>query len=391
MTNHPNDQPANETSTAPDPMRALDPVTPPDRWDDVVARSQNAEVFDLSEGRSRRPSRALMAAAAVLAVVAVGAALFAVTRDDEGPQQVATEPDGPPVEAGLAVGFWSSVWELTELERDGEPWEIGDRFDGTAPQLTTGEPGAEAIGYAACNQAGGTATIEAGLLVVTELASTAMACSGDDPETASDLMDQEEFVHGILMDRPTIAIEPAGDQRPPSVGDRLTLSTASGSATFVRKAVVSVPGAGDQPFGIWGGHWQVESITEGGEDRPVVNAQDGVPLWLDASTEGRVAFNGCNGAGGEATVDDDRLLVGELGPSTDMACGAPGLMEQEEWLGRFLLAGPTIEIEADQLTLSTDSVTMNLRKIAVAGPDDTGNGAGTGGGGPDQPVSSPGN
>lgn len=119
----------------------------------------------------------------------------------------------------------------------------------------------------------------------------------------------------------------------------------------------------------WGHRWQVVSIREGDSARTLASV-GGQPVVLDASTEGQLSYNGCNGGGGTGRLDGDRLLVTEL-VSTEMACtDAEGeaLMAQDAWLASFLMAGPNVAIDAEKLTLTTDGATVELTDLGHGEP-----------------------
>ena len=369
--------------------------------------------------------RPVLAVAAVLAVVALGFGAFALTRgDDDTPQTVATEGAGV-----SSVSIWNSTWELVALERNGEPWEVASLSGDQNPQMTTTQPGREAISYTACNQGTGTATVEGDRLVRTDFMMTVMACAIDDQGggSADAFMDQEVFVVDLLGDRPTIAItEPAPEDAKSGMGfdrhglgDRLTLTTANGSATFERTGIgapvdqvdpggpidpgvpvdpdgsVSSPpqppgsfidpgvvttsqprspeetvlpsGPDGGPSTIWDRTWNVVTLTDGGTPRSLIDPTGDSSLRLEATTAdatgatGHARFNGCNGAGGVFDLDGNRLsLTEQLDTSTMGRCLSDELMAQEAWLQAFMAAGPTVTIDGDRLTLATDRATIDL-------------------------------
>lgn len=75
---------------------------------------------------------------------------------------------------------------------------------------------------------------------------------------------------------------------------------------------------------------------------------------------------GCNHIGGGYTIIDRRLTTGQLA-MTDMGCAAP-LMAQDTWLSGFV-AGATVLLEGDTLTLRNGDVSMTLTDREVADPD----------------------
>lgn len=75
--------------------------------------------------------------------------------------------------------------------------------------------------------------------------------------------------------------------------------------------------------------------------------------------DGRIRANGgCNGMGGDYSVADDDLVVGDMA-STQMGC-EQDLMDQDLWLSDFLTGRPAVELSGDELTLAKDGVTMRL-------------------------------
>jgi heat shock protein HslJ len=81
------------------------------------------------------------------------------------------------------------------------------------------------------------------------------------------------------------------------------------------------------------------------------------------------AHAGCNHLLGDASVDDDRLVVSGVG-GTEMGCDA-ALHAQDEWLAAFLEGDVTFSLDADTFMLfdGTDRIAMVDREIAE--PDRT--------------------
>ena len=149
---------------------------------------------------------------------------------------------------------------------------------------------------------------------------------------------------------------------------------------------VSTGASDDRPSAVaaafWGHRWQIQSRSDG----PTGAAFDGADgrYVLDASTKGMVSFTGCNGGSGSASVAGERLVVGDLA-MTEMACtGKDGeaLMAYDTWMGAFLSSGPTISVDGDRLTLTTDASQLVLRDLGPGVPTPSTNLAS-----PDEPVS----
>jgi heat shock protein HslJ len=86
-----------------------------------------------------------------------------------------------------------------------------------------------------------------------------------------------------------------------------------------------------------------------------------------AFKDGRLGVNaGCNQIGGAYTVKGGRLQLGSM-MSTEMGCDQV-LMAQDGWVSSFL-AGATVALAGDSLTLANGGVTMNLTDRRVADPD----------------------
>ncbi|MGB0114755.1 MAG: META domain-containing protein [Ilumatobacteraceae bacterium] len=84
-----------------------------------------------------------------------------------------------------------------------------------------------------------------------------------------------------------------------------------------------------------------------------------IQLGFDDGTLGATA--GCNSLGGDYSVDDGDLVVGEMF-QTMMGCDE-ALMEQDTWLNEFLTDAPSIGLDEDILTLQGGDVTMTFAEV----------------------------
>jgi heat shock protein HslJ len=106
------------------------------------------------------------------------------------------------------------------------------------------------------------------------------------------------------------------------------------------------------------------AVTDGGADHQLVN---GTRIRLDVRDADFSASAGCNTIGGRYRIEAGRLVVDQLA-TTDMGC--PGALgAQDEWLARFLGAGPTIHLDGNALDLSTGSIVIRLMDRRIVDPD----------------------
>lgn len=77
------------------------------------------------------------------------------------------------------------------------------------------------------------------------------------------------------------------------------------------------------------------------------------------------AHAGCNSLFGPYAVQDGRLSWTHSPAMTQMAC-PDALMQQDQWLARWLGAGTDAALDGDTLTLTSDGVTMTLQTEAPA-------------------------
>jgi heat shock protein HslJ len=106
------------------------------------------------------------------------------------------------------------------------------------------------------------------------------------------------------------------------------------------------------------------SITDGGEDRPLV---DGTQVRL-AFADGYVSANaGCNIIGGTYRIEGGRLQW-DGGSMTEMGCDDER-HAQDDWVAEFLGSDPEVTLDGDELTLTSGGVVMTLVDREVADPD----------------------
>lgn len=107
-------------------------------------------------------------------------------------------------------------------------------------------------------------------------------------------------------------------------------------------------------------------VTENGQAKQLVA---GTRIRLSFGEEGRrIAANvGCNHLGGDARVEDGKLVAQDLS-MTAMGCDA-GRSEQDAWLATFLTGAPTIRSSGVELVLANGTTEIRLLDRTVADPD----------------------
>jgi len=209
----------------PDPMRALDDVTPPDLWDEITARAADGDIpVDRREGR-RRPL--LVAAAAVVVLAAVAGGLVLANRSGEDPGVTAEQPFEEP------IGIWGREWDLIGLVVDGERTEVPPIGTGTDSR----RPAGSAIyldlttegrfAFTGCNTLAASARVEDDRLVAEGGLSTTFALCAD--EGGDDfggygeaLMALDQTMTDLFLGGPEVLLD----------GNELTLSAGDTSARF---------------------------------------------------------------------------------------------------------------------------------------------------------------
>ena len=110
------------------------------------------------------------------------------------------------------------------------------------------------------------------------------------------------------------------------------------------------------------GAWQLTSF--GPVDAPTP-AVDGVNAGLTFSSDGKVSgTSGCNGLGGDYSVEGDKITFGEF-VSTLMACDEP-VMVQEDAAHKVMTGTATYKIEGDTLTITNDDMVLILTRDTLS-------------------------
>jgi heat shock protein HslJ len=107
-------------------------------------------------------------------------------------------------------------------------------------------------------------------------------------------------------------------------------------------------------------------VTENGQPKQLVA---GTRIRLSFGEEGRqIGVNaGCNHMGGEARVENGRLVAGEMA-MTAMGCDG-GRNEQDDWLAKFITGKPSITSSGSELVLANNTTEIRLLDRTFADPD----------------------
>ncbi len=107
--------------------------------------------------------------------------------------------------------------------------------------------------------------------------------------------------------------------------------------------------------------------TELREDGEVRDLVPGTRIRI-AFTDGSISISGsCNIAGGAYRIDDG-VLVADALAMTEMACDDPR-MAQDDFVVEFIGDRPTIALDGDELTLTTETMELAMLDREVADPD----------------------
>jgi heat shock protein HslJ len=91
-----------------------------------------------------------------------------------------------------------------------------------------------------------------------------------------------------------------------------------------------------------------------------------VQLTFEAGNIGANA--GCNQLSSGYALEGDVLVVDAMA-MTQMACTPASLMDQDTWLSALLTSRPTVALDGDTLTLTSDGTVLTLQDREVTNPD----------------------
>jgi heat shock protein HslJ len=255
---------------------------------------------------------------------------------------------------------------LTEL--DGRTFDIVRIVVDGAEQSVVGSVSmvvtGTVFGATGCNLGGGEARIEDGHLVVDSFGLTRKFCSEGEAR-------QEDTLRTIVTSRPSISLD----------GNVLTL-TAGASVLEARLHFDKVHGTPStspattigQPTApslerfvptltqLEGKTYDVVRIVVDGVERSIVGAASvGVYTTVYATAHMTIFFVGteCNGGGGDARIEEGRLIIDSLG-SRSMGC-REDLMRQDDVLSQIVTSHPSIAQQGDVLMLTSGTSTIEAR------------------------------
>jgi putative lipoprotein len=106
------------------------------------------------------------------------------------------------------------------------------------------------------------------------------------------------------------------------------------------------------------GAWKLVSYGAAGSPTPVVaDAEAGLTFNEDGTVTGN---SGCNGFGGDYTVEGDQVTFGQVA-STLMACD-DARMAQEDAVHKVLTETATYQIAGDTLTITNNDMVLILKR-----------------------------
>jgi heat shock protein HslJ len=375
----------------PDPFRSLDGHEPPADWDAVVARAERPADVEPPAPTLLRSRRLMLAAAALLVVVGIGAAMAVTSADRGGRQHVAARG----ASGSDPADIWGHRWNVTSITHDGRHRPVLPARDGA---LALDARSTGMLAFNGCNGAGGAAHLDGSTVVPDgDWFHTAMGCIAEDGKPDG-LMDQDQWLDDFLRAGPTVSLD--GDhltlthgadviqlvdaatvttttETPPSATrpDPTTTSIPSTTTTPQSETTAThpdvttttldpntpmddIPEPANDPTLFLDHDWKVVAVAQNGGPPDFEN---GDPHPLDGiiihSKNGFVTVEGgCNGAGGSMKLEGDRLVKVGTWVSTAMGCvDAPGhrdRMKVDAWFDRFLAAGPTLTFDPARLTQS---------------------------------------
>ncbi len=179
-------------------------------------------------------------------------------------------------------------------------------------------------GTASCNGYGGSYRLDGNELVLGEVSSTAMACEPPESMTA------ESAYLAALGDVTAVDL----------VGDELVLSGPASELVFARQAEVPAAELVGQP-------WVLETLIEG----ETASSVAGDPATLLLDPDGTLTGStGCRALSGDYTISGALVLFTTFAADGDCP---PELADQDNQVVTVLGDGFTVEIDGDQMTLTS--------------------------------------
>jgi heat shock protein HslJ len=230
-------------------------------------------------------------------------------------------------------------WTLTGYMQNGT---VVPAIPGTTITLDFGTEG-KISGSAGCNHYFASYEVKGTGIIIGQAGSTEMYCSNPG------VMDQEGTFLALLTRSKTLSLE----------GEHFTISGEQGAPilTFTR----TVPPK-EQPLA--GTNWTLQSFTTGDAVSSVVAGTKITAVFKEGSITGSA---GCNQYFASYIVNGTSLQVSQVG-STKMACGAPGVMQQESSYLTLISQVKTFTIKGDRLTLADAKGATLLSFLALDPP-----------------------
>ncbi|HEY1116929.1 MAG TPA: META domain-containing protein [Acidimicrobiales bacterium] len=147
-------------------------------------------------------------------------------------------------------------------------------------------------------------------------------------------------------------------------------------AIVVTGVVLAACGGGDEPVTAGDGsttspgqllaaHYVSAEVTEGGASRPLVPGTQ-IDLRFDETTIGMSL--GCNSMSGTYRLEGDVLVVDGGLATTEMGCDPPRHV-QDQWFADLIASRPTVQVEGDELTMTSSESVVRFLDREVAEPD----------------------
>ena len=257
---------------------------------------------------------------------------------EPGIEALPTDPPTRQPDANDGAPEIAIDWAIADLA-DGQVWQLVQYgpAENPIPALTETsvtvqfDEAGQLHGSAGCNNYSGSYELNGRSFIVGPLGSTRMAC------LENGIMDQEAAFLQALEAAHSISL----------VEDQLTIVYAEGELTFT-------PQEQPEALPLEGTEWQLETAVT--IDNETVTALP-VPHELDVTLlleDGQLGgFNGCNGYGGEYTLENGELrIAGDSLFQTLMACldDIPNQIENQMMTG--LREMESYEISGDRLTIT---------------------------------------